>query len=116
MSRRGTPKLTRLLAILEPTRTGDGSGGYHEVWTELGRIWAEVLPRSGRERGEVSLPLSQADYRITVRAVAALSPQRPRPGQYLEEGSRRFEVLAVHERDADGRYLICFARETEVSR
>ena len=36
---------------------------------------------------------------------------RPRPDQRFRDGARVFRIVAVTERDRDGRYLLCFARE-----
>jgi head-tail adaptor len=55
--------------------------------------------------------LSKVPYRITVRGAEVGSPRRPRPDQRLKDGTRVFTILAVTERDSDGRYLTCFARE-----
>jgi head-tail adaptor len=49
--------------------------------------------------------------RITVRGAPVGAEQRPRPDQRFRDGSRLFRILAVTERDAAGRYLLCFARE-----
>ena len=40
---------------------------------------------------------------------------RPRPDQRLREGARIFTILAVTERDPEGRFLTCITRE-EVAR
>lgn len=109
------PKLTRRLALMAPVRVPNGSGGYAETWEEFGQLWAEVLPRSGSAVGAVDLPLGRTGFRITVRAAPQGSPQRPVPGQEFVEGARRFRVQAVTERDAEGRFLVCFAQEDEVS-
>ena len=44
-------------------------------------------------------------------AAPVASPSRPKAGQRLVEGTRLFLIQAVTERDPDGRYLTCFARE-----
>lgn len=112
---KGMPKLSCLMALMTPVRTPDGAGGYAEVWSELGKLWAEVAPRTGRASGEAALPLSRTGFRITVRAAEVGSPRRPMPGQRLEHGDRRFVIEAVTERDADGRFLTVMAREDVVA-
>lgn len=109
------PKLTRRVGLMTPVRLPDGAGGFTETWEELGRLWVEILPRSGSAVGAVDLPLGRTGYRITVRAAPPGSPQRPIAGQEFHDGTRRFRIDAVTERDAEGRFLVCFATEDEVS-
>ena len=111
----GAPRLNRRLALLAPDRVPDGSGGFAETWAELGRLWAAVEMRSGAESGAEEAPLGALALKITVRAAAPGSPQRPVPGQVLAEGPRRYRVLAVGEADVGGRFLVCHAREEEVA-
>ena len=110
-----TPRLNRLLVLETRERVADGGGGYAESWTELGRHWAEVTARTGRERGEAGLPLSAVSYRITVRAAPHGTSARPVAHQRFREGVRVFLIQAVAERGADGRYLTCFADEEVVT-
>ncbi len=53
----------------------------------------------------------RAEIDITLRAAPVGSTARPRPEQRLRLGARIFTILAVAERDATGRYLVCFSRE-----
>lgn len=105
------PRLNRQLVLEAPARVADGSGGYRESWSELGRLWAEVRARTGRERDGAGLALAQVSYRITVRAAPVGAPSRPMPQQRFREGDRIFRIEAVADRDVDGCYLTCFARE-----
>jgi head-tail adaptor len=91
----------------------DGSGGYARSWAQLGRHWAEVTAGSGRETAGEEVLQATVPFRITVRGAAAGAASRPVPGQRFRDGSRVFAILAVTERDADGRYLLCVAREEE---
>lgn len=105
------PELNRELLLEGATRLSDGAGGYSESWTTLGTLWAAVAPGSGRDVPGEELILASVPYRITVRGAPFGSPSRPKPEQRFREGARIFTILAVTERDADGRYLTCFARE-----
>ncbi len=107
------PRLHRRLALEGEVVTPDGAGGFARVWTLRGHLWAEVAPGSGRESGGVEVPLSTQPFRITVRGAAQGAVSRPLAGQRFRDGSRVFAILAVTEKDADGRYLICAAREEE---
>lgn len=105
------PDLNRALVLEGVTRVSDGAGGFSETWAALGTLWAAVAPGSGRDVPGEELVLSSVPYRITVRGAPYGSASRPKPEQRFREGARIFTILAVTERDPDGRYLTCFARE-----
>ncbi|MGO4915416.1 head-tail adaptor protein [Pseudogemmobacter sp. W21_MBD1_M6] len=105
------PVLSRRLVLEESQRDADGAGGFSKVWVPLGQVWAEVKAGAGRERSGELVTVSTVPYRITVRAAAVGAPSRPKPDQRFREGARLFRILAVAERDADARYLTCFAHE-----
>lgn len=98
-----------VLEVLRPQP--DGSGGYSEKWQALGTLWAEVTSGMGRDAPVEEFTRSSVTYRITVRGAPVGAEQRPRPDQRFRDGSRLFRILAVTERDAAGRYLLCFAQE-----
>ena len=105
------PRLNRQLVLEGVVRSPDGAGGFGETWVVLGELWAEVVSRTGRERAEAGVPISTVSYRIVVRSAPAGAPSRPLPEQRFRDGSRLYVIQAVSERDADGRYLTCFADE-----
>jgi head-tail adaptor len=105
------PRLNRRLVLEAVTRVPDGAGGFAEAWVGRGAVWAEMVPGGGREVVEGGADLARVPWRITLRAAPEGSPQRPRPGERLREGARVFAVLAVAERDPEGRYLTLAARE-----
>lgn len=106
-------ELKRRLVLQTPTKVDDGAGGFAVTWVTEGELWAEVIPGAGAETAGVEVSLAKVPYRITVRGAEVGSPRRPRQDQRLVDGTRVFTILAVTERDADGRYLTCFAREEE---
>ncbi len=108
------PVLNRKLVLEAPVTTPDGAGGFTRSWVPLGTVWADVQPGAGRELAGIEVNVSSVSYLITVRGAAAGSPQRPKAGQRLTEGLRRFEILAVSEADAEARHLKCYAREEVV--
>lgn len=103
--------LNRLLKLEDPQRVPDASGGFTEVWVELGEVWAEVTARTGRGTETGQLPVARTAYRIVVRGAPVGIPSRPQPGQRFREGTRLFRIEAVAERDPQGAYLICFTTE-----
>lgn len=105
------PHLNRALVLEEPDRTPDGAGGFLESWRVLGTLWAEITPRSGRERRDGNATVSVVPLRIVVRSAPDGARARPRPGQRFREGERVFSITAVTEHGAGGRHLMCFADE-----
>jgi len=108
------PQLNRLLGLEGIQRVADGAGGFSRAWVQRGQLWAEVLPGSGRDVPGEEVTLTSVPYRITVRGAPFGTPSRPVAGQRFREGDRLFAIVAVTERDADGRYLTCFAREARL--
>lgn len=109
MSRR--PILSRALTLESRTVTPDGAGGFAETWVPLGTLWAEIRAMRGRVQAGSFGPQSFQPLSITLRGAPQGDPRRPRPDQRLREGARVFTILSVAEADAQGRYLICTARE-----
>lgn len=105
------PHLNRALVLEGVVRTPDGAGGFTEIWAALGTLWGEVLPGSGSDTLGEERMLSAVPYRVTVRGAPVGAGGRPKAGQRFREGSRLFLIQAVTERDPQGRYLTCFARE-----
>nr|WP_273542496.1 head-tail adaptor protein [Szabonella alba] len=103
--------MNRALLLERPLRSDDGMGGHVVTWQAVGQVWAEIRPGAGRELGGEDLLLSSVPHRITLRAAPPGAASRPVPGQRFREGTRLFDILAVTERDPEGRYLQCFTRE-----
>lgn len=108
------PRLNRALILEAPVRVSDGAGGFGEVWTGLGTLWAEVTARTGREMAQRGAPVSRMSFKIVVRGAPHGAPDRPKPQQRFRDGTRIFTIQAVAERDPEGRYLTCFADEEVV--
>ncbi|MCW1955639.1 MAG: head-tail adaptor protein [Roseobacter sp.] len=109
------PVLNRQLVLESPLRVADGAGGFTITWQPLGRLWAEVSARSGRETQGEAVPLTRVAYKIRLRAAPEGSAQRPKPEQRFVEGTRIFRIEAVVEDDLTGRYLTCLAEEELVA-
>jgi head-tail adaptor len=105
------PNLNRRLVLERPVVVPDGAGGFAETWVVAGVVWAEVVAGVGREAAGEEINLSQTTYRVTLRGAPVGSPARPVAGNRLRDGVRLLTVLAVAERDPQGRHLVCSARE-----
>ena len=91
--------------------SADGMGGQSIVWAQLGVLWAEMSPRTGRSEVVSDREVARQPWRIVVRASPVGAPSRPRAEQRFREGTRVFNILSVAEFDGDARYLICMAEE-----
>ena len=109
------PRLNRKLVLEEATRLPDGAGGHRLTWVAKGTLWAEVTAGSGSERAGEFVTLASVPLVIVVRAAPVGTARRPKPEQRFREGGRIFRILAVAERDREGHYLTCFAREEVVA-
>jgi head-tail adaptor len=103
--------LGRALVLETRARTPDGLGGFAEAWVARGTLWAEVVPGAGRDLIREEVAGSAVPLRITVRGAPTGAPSRPAAGDRFREGDRSYRIVAVTERDAVGRYLMCFAIE-----
>ena len=108
-------RLNRRLTLEAAQRVPDGAGGYSETWVTQGEVWAQVQASTGRERAGEELGVSTVRYKIVVRGAPFGAPSRPTSEQRFREGTRIFRILAVAERDPEGRYLTCFATEETVA-
>ncbi|MDJ1007532.1 MAG: head-tail adaptor protein [Paracoccaceae bacterium] len=108
------PVLNRKFALEAADRQPDGQGGHEESWGTLGTLWGELKGMTGSDRLRGEAAMSLATFRITVRAAPPNAPSRPVAGQRLREGPRLFSILAVVDRDVEGRWLTCFCREETV--
>jgi head-tail adaptor len=109
------PVLNRRLVLEARRRDPDGAGGFVETWEALGVHWAEVSPRRGRAQASDALPEAVVPVDIVVRAMAPDRPGRPRPDHRFREGARVWRIDAVTEADPAARFLVCHARQEEVS-
>ncbi|MEM6618561.1 MAG: head-tail adaptor protein [Pseudomonadota bacterium] len=99
------------LRLEERQRVADGAGGFSETWVLRGNLWGDVVVRGVSEADAAAGEFSRVRYRITLRGAQEGDPARPRVGDRLVSGSRIFDVEAVTEKDATGRYLVAWARE-----
>ena len=109
------PRLNRKLVLEEAVRVADGAGGHRLDWVARGEVWAEITAGSGVERAGEFVTLASVPLVIVVRAAPVGAASRPKPEQRFRDGARIFRILAVAERDREGHYLSCFAREEVVA-
>ncbi|WP_299932776.1 phage head closure protein [uncultured Pelagimonas sp.] len=105
------PNLNRELALEALQRTADGAGGFTEAWQQLGTLWAEVQPRSGRLAEGDAGAVSVTGFRFVVRGAPDGHSARPVAGQRFLMGNRIFRIEAVTEAEPKGFYLNCHCEE-----
>lgn len=103
--------LNRRLVLETLQRSDDGAGGYIEFWQELGTLWGDVRPRSGRLTEGEAGALSVFGFQIKVRGAPVGQSSRPKAGQRFRLGTRVFRIEAVTEEEPKGTYLICKCEE-----
>ena len=104
-------RMNRALVLEAPQDVPDGAGGSDRLWLPQGTLWAEGAARTGRMARGAAGPNALTAYRIVVRGAPVGDPQRPVAGQRFREGTRVWRIEAVAEKDAEARYLTCFAEE-----
>lgn len=109
------PRLTWALTLEGAQDVPDGAGGYDRLWLPLGMLWAEVTARAGRVARGAGGAMSVTSWKIVVRGAPDGDPSRPRAGQRFRDGTRIWRIEAVAERDPEGRYLTCFAKEEKAT-
>lgn len=103
--------LNRRLVLETLQRSDDGAGGFIEVWQELGTLWGNVRPRSGRLTEGEAGALSIFAFQIKVRGAPEGQSNRPKAWQRFRLGTRIFRIEAVTEDEPKGSYLICQCEE-----
>lgn len=89
-------KLDQRVTIKRLTITADGQGGGAETWTTIATVWANVRPKSGRERAGSDQLMSTGNYIITIRYLDDLSES-----DRIVWGAKEFNIRFIA--DAGGR-------------
>jgi SPP1 family predicted phage head-tail adaptor len=95
------------LSLQQVATVPDGMGGHAESWSEVGTVFGRVEPVSARMRFGAGQTLEEATHRVTLRFRADIAS-----GMRLVRGDRAWSVLAAHDPDETGRYLVCRVKET----
>lgn len=85
---------------------GDGAGGHAENWREVATLFGRIEPMRADSRFGAGQTLETVTHCITLRFRDGVES-----GMRFVKGSRKFEIVTVHDPDETGRYLVCRARE-----
>lgn len=99
-------RLRTELSLQAAARVSDGQGGFAETWSEVGSVFALVEPVAARDVFAADRPGAEATHRVTIRARGDVAA-----GMRFARGARVFPILAVHDPDESGRFLVCRTRE-----
>ena len=99
-------RFNRQLSIENIVNLPDGFGGFEKQYVIDGSVWAHLCPHRTSVKVLGRTRIQETSHRIFMRFRAGITP-----GTRLVTGSRRFEVLTVHDPDETGRYLECEVTE-----
>jgi len=98
--------LRRRLTLEASSRSGDEAGAAATTWSNLGSVWAAVIPRTGREIVTADGQAARVTHEIEIRwrndVTAAMR---------FRDGVTIYTVHAVHQRDELRRRLVCLVEE-----
>ncbi|MEL7345411.1 MAG: head-tail adaptor protein [Pseudomonadota bacterium] len=105
------PLLTTKITLQARVRSPDGSGGFSEIWTDLGILWGALERSRGSKVTGQEIPLSRARYRVIVRAAPVGAASRPEVAQRFAIDGQIFNILSVLHHDQGQRFLACEVEE-----
>ena len=94
------------LLIEAPDDEPDGAGGATRAWREIAATWGMVVPLSARMREVARQTDERTTHHVTVRMRDDV-----RSGMRFRKGERLLDILAAHDPDESGRFLLCRCSE-----
>lgn len=94
------------VALEEAVVSGDGAGGRVTTWTEVATVFARIVPVSAERSFAADQFVETVTHRVTLRFRDDVTS-----GMRFARQDRRFAIVAVHDPDETGRYLVCRVRE-----
>lgn len=68
-------RLDRRITLLRQTETQGADGAPIRTWSEVGKVWAEVVPVGGKERLQAPQTIAEQTARIRIRYRAGVDVQ-----------------------------------------
>lgn len=93
-------------ALEAPVRTPEPSGGAEVTHALIAEVWGDLRTIDGSERLDEDRLVGTVTHRISIRYRDDLTPDHR-----FRLGPRRFEIIAILDRDGRRRYLECRCRE-----
>ncbi|MGH6859929.1 MAG: phage head closure protein [Phyllobacterium sp.] len=98
--------LSQALFLEAPLTIQDETGALETTWTEIARLWARVEPAGPGRRLFGEQALAEVTHVVTLRGRRDIAGD-----MRFRKGLRIFPILAMHDPDDTGRYLVCRVRE-----
>lgn len=98
--------LRRRMLLEAPVETPDGAGGVLRGYETVAALWAGIEWLGGEERWRAGRPEQAVTHRVTLRWRGDVDA-----GRRLRDGSRIFDIRAVHDPDGARRRLVCIVEE-----
>jgi SPP1 family predicted phage head-tail adaptor len=99
-------KLNRRLLLEEPVIVPDGAGGVTRSWQTLTILWAALVPVSASNVMVADGAGVTVTHRITIRGGPEVTTRHR-----FRLGARIFQVIALRDRDGEGRFIEIEAEE-----
>lgn len=106
MSPPTTGQLRHEICLEQQVRTPTGGGGATLGWRNLGLLWADIRPLSGRETVIADRIVSRVDHEIWIRHRAGTTA-----AMRFRQDVRLFDILAVLPSGSRGQWMRCLCRE-----
>jgi SPP1 family predicted phage head-tail adaptor len=94
------------LVLEQADDVSDGMGGEIANWTAVATVFAHIEPVSAKSVTGAGQTLETVTHRITLR-----QDENIRSGMRFTRGTRKFDILTVHDPDETGRYFQCESQE-----
>ncbi|MGE3144751.1 MAG: phage head closure protein [Pseudorhodoplanes sp.] len=94
-------KLDRRLTLEEPAEIADGAGGVTRSYQAVATLWAQVVPVSARGTVDAERPGAVATNRIRILSLSDIGTRHR-----LREGNAIYRIVALHDPDGRGRFLL----------
>jgi SPP1 family predicted phage head-tail adaptor len=98
--------LNQRLTLELPVETPDGAGGVTRSYAAGAKLWASVVPVSGRAGVVADGAGATVTHRIVIRAGPEVTTRHR-----LRKGARVWRIAALREEDSSGRFLVIEAQE-----
>jgi SPP1 family predicted phage head-tail adaptor len=98
--------LRHRVSVEQAADAADGTGGVTTTWAKLADLWARIKPVSAEERAVAGHMAGVVTHTITLRWRDDISG-----AARVTYHGRIYRILAVHDPDESGRYLIVNAAE-----
>ena len=102
-------KMRYQVKLQSPTSTTDAGGGRSQAWTTLGTIWANIVPKSGKERFKHDQIQDTTTHDVTIRYRPDIDAK-----YRILYGSRTFSIKSILNVDERDRFYLLSCTEGAV--